>query len=111
VLEAEDLLLRQDGAVRQKLEEKAFNPSPHDAAWGCVLPEPASKLGKLHSTRLFMSHLGWNSFEKDSVFNLMDFENPKFKRSLRQLDIATYGFVECLISVALTPYSMLFVPF
>jgi hypothetical protein len=91
IMESDDLLLRQDAAVRQKLEEKAFNPTPNDAAWGCVLPEPPSKLGKLHATRLFLSHMGWNSFEKDPLYNLMDFDNPKFKRSLRQLDVATYG--------------------
>lgn len=58
----------------------------------------------MHSTRLLLTHMGWLSFEKNHMFPLLDFENPKFKRALRQVDTGTYGREVCKFGLVYVAY-------
>lgn len=88
--ECEQILVQQGTIQSERVASRKRN-RPDCDTWGCILPERAIRYGKLHGTRLFMSHLGWMSFERNAIFQPLDWENSKFKRSVRQLDSTTYG--------------------
>jgi hypothetical protein len=88
--ECEQILIQQGGIQNERVASRKRS-RPDCDTWGCILPERAIRYGKLHCTRLLMSHLGWMSLEKNAVFQPLDWENSKFKRGMRQLDSTTYG--------------------
>lgn len=57
----------------------------------CEPPQPATLLSRTHLTKNFLKQFGFLNASKYSNFTLLDTENARFKRLIKQFDTATYG--------------------
>jgi len=84
VEEIENALLQQTDADATTIETLAKNVPPYQD-WAVIPPEPQVPASPLHHCRLFLNHLGFLTFDKQSAFSMVDY-SQRFTRSLQQLD-------------------------
>ena len=80
----EEALLQQADADTLAIETMSKNLPPYED-WAIIPPQPQIPSSSLHHCRLFLSHLGFLTFDKQSAFSMVDY-NQRFTRSLQQLD-------------------------
>ena len=84
VIQIEESLLQQHDADTQTIEKLAKTIPPYQH-WAILPPDPQIPSSSLHHCRLFLNHLGFLSFDKQSSFSMVDY-SQRFTRSLQQLD-------------------------
>lgn len=82
-----EILVEQQNLIDKKIEER----NKVVLTYPCIPPESALKTSSLHSSKLFLKHLGWTNFNKYAYFSILDHESTKFKRQIRQLDVNGHG--------------------
>lgn len=65
--------------------------SASSSSVACEPPQPATLLSRTHLTKNFLKQFGFLTASKYSNFTLLDTENPRFKRLIKQFDSSTYG--------------------
>jgi len=80
----EAALLKQADADDKAITDLANNVPPYQE-WAVLPPSPAVPNSSLHHCRLFLNHLGFLTFDKQSAFSMVDY-SQRFTRSLQQLD-------------------------
>jgi len=76
---------------RQEQERQLQNATTTSSAIACEPPQPATLLSRAHLTRSLLKNLGFLSPSRYSNFTLLDTENARFKRLIKQFDTSTYG--------------------
>lgn len=65
--------------------------SASSSSVACEPPQPATLLSRTHLTKNFLKQFGFLNASKYSNFTLLDTENARFKRLIKQFDSSTYG--------------------
>ena len=80
----ESALLEQFELDSEKIQHFQANTKPYDE-WAFIPPNPQEPASPLHHCRLFLNHLGFLTFDKQSSFCMVEY-SQRFVRSLHQLD-------------------------
>lgn len=82
-----EILVEQQNCIERKIEER----NKIIYTYPCIPPESTLRTSSLHSSKLFLKHLGWTNYNKYAYFSILDHESTKFKRQLKQLDANGHG--------------------
>ena len=86
IQQVQQSIITQYTADQELIKEKEGSKSTRSyESWALLPPDPPSPISSLHHCRLFLSHLGFLSYEKQAYFSMVE-DSQRFQRSLTQLD-------------------------